>query len=310
MPAPFLRIGTRGSALALWQAGAVQSALAEAHGVAREEIEIVVIRTTGDQVRDRPLADLGGKGLFTKEIEAALLDRRVDLAVHSAKDVPTFLPDGLTLAGCLPRADARDVLISPEFRTLARLPKGAIVGTASVRRSAMLKLMRPDVETVLLRGNVETRLRRVEAGEFHATLLARAGLVRLGLESHATETFETETMLPACGQGVVTIEVREDDAQTTARVAAIDHAASSRALAAERAMLAVLDGSCRTPIGGHAVLVGDTVDLRGMVIETEGRDSWEVRAEGPADQAEQIGRSLGENLLARVPRGILTEGPR
>jgi hydroxymethylbilane synthase len=305
MTQPFIRLGTRGSPLALWQATTVQRALSEAHGVPIERIEIVVIRTTGDQVRDRPLADVGGKGLFTKEIEEALFDGRVDLAVHSAKDVPTFLPPGMALAGCLPRADARDALISPQFRTLDNLPKGAVVGTASARRGALLKLLRPDLETVLLRGNVETRLRKVESGEMHATLLALAGLTRLGLEAHATEILEPERFLPACGQGTVALEMRVDDARTADIAAGIDHRETSSRLAAERAFLATLDGSCRTSIGGHAVIDGARLDLRGMVIEPEGREAWSVERSGPVEDAELIGREAGEDLLARVPAGII-----
>jgi hydroxymethylbilane synthase len=311
MVTPFLRIGTRGSPLALWQANAVRAALASAHGIAEEAIEIVTIRTSGDQVKDRPLADIGGKGLFTKEIEEALLDAKVDIAVHSAKDVPTFLPPGLMLAGCLPRADVRDVLIAPQHKTLQALPEGAVIGTASVRRAALLKHLRPDLKTVLLRGNVETRLRRVEAGEMQATLLALAGLTRLGLETHATEIFETETMLPACGQGAVAIEIRDDDEQARSHVAAIDHRETSLALAAERAMLAVLDGSCRTPIAGHAVhYTGGSLHLRGLVIALDGSEMWTIKAEGAVSDAEAVGRAAGEDLLGRVPRGILAEGPR
>jgi hydroxymethylbilane synthase len=311
MTEPFLRIGTRGSPLALWQARAVRAALASAHGVIEDEIEIVVIRTTGDQVKDRALADIGGKGLFTKELEEALLDNRIDLAVHSAKDVPTFLPEGLSLVACLPRADVRDVLIAPKYRTLENLPQGAVIGTASVRRGAILKHMRPDLETVLLRGNVETRLRKVEAGEVQATLLALAGLTRLGLDSHATEIFETETMLPACGQGAVAIEVRDEDTKTRGLVERIDDRETSLALSAERAMLAVLDGSCRTPIAGHAVIyTTGSLHLRGLVIALDGSASWNIKAEGPMSDAAEIGRAAGEDLLGRVPSGLLTEGPR
>lgn len=311
MTASFLRIGTRGSPLALWQANAARAALAAAHGVSEDTIEIVIIRTTGDQVTDRALADIGGKGLFTKELEEALADKRVDLAVHSAKDVPTFLPPGLSLAACLPRGDVRDALISPQYRTLAALPEGATIGTASVRRAALLKHMRPDLKTVLLRGNVATRLRKVEAGEMQATLLALAGLTRLGLESHATETFETETMLPACGQGAVAIEIRDDDARTRSHVAAIDHHETSLTLAAERAMLAVLDGSCRTPIAGHAVIyTGGSLHLRGLVVAPDGSEIWNIKAEGAVSDAAEIGRAAGEDLLGRVPHGLLAEGPR
>jgi hydroxymethylbilane synthase len=311
MATPFLRLGTRGSPLALWQAHAVRAALASAHEVAEEAIEIVTIRTTGDQVKDRSLADIGGKGLFTKEIEEALLDDRVDIAVHSAKDVPTFLPPGLALAGCLPRADVRDALIAPRYKTLDALPHGAVIGTASVRRAAQLKYLRPDLKTELLRGNVETRLRKVESGEFHATLLALAGLTRLGLADHATEIFETQTMLPACGQGAVALEIRADDAAAYERIAAIDHRNTSLALAAERAMLGVLDGSCRTPIAGHAIIyTTGSLHLRGLVIAPDGSDVWRIEAEGPVSTAAGIGRAAGEDLLSRVPREILTEGPR
>lgn len=308
MASPLLRLGTRGSPLALWQARAVQSALAEAHGLPPEAVEIVTIRTSGDQVRDRPLADLGGKGLFTKEIEEALIGRRIDVAVHSAKDVPSFLPKGLSIAACLPRGDVRDALIAPGYRTIEALPQGAVVGTASVRRSALLKHMRPDIETVLLRGNVETRLRKVEAGDMTATLLALAGLVRLGLEAHATEVLETARFLPACGQGAVAIEIRTDDAATAGLVAAIDHVPTSRALAAERAMLAVLDGSCRTPIAGHARIEGERLFLEGLVVEPQGREIWRTAREGPADAAAEIGRAAGEDLLARVRHGVLAIG--
>ena len=268
----------------------------------------VVFARARHQVRDRPLADVGGKGLFTKEIEEALLDNRVDLAVHSAKDVPTFLPEGLRLAACLPRADVRDALIAPEYKTLGALPRGAVVGTASVRRSALLKRLRPDLQTVLLRGNVETRLKRVEAGEMQATLLAHAGLTRLGLETHATEIFDVETFLPACGQGAVAVEIRDADTRTADLVAAIDHRETSLALAAERAMLGVLDGSCRTPIAGHARLSGDSLILDGLVVAPDGSDVWTVRRQGPASEAEALGREAGAELLASVPRGIIADG--
>jgi hydroxymethylbilane synthase len=305
MTSPFLRLGTRGSPLALWQANATRRALSEAHDVSLDSIEIVVIRTTGDQVRDRALADVGGKGLFTKEIEEALFDGRIDVAVHSAKDVPTFLPPGMALAGCLPRADARDALIAPGAGTIDGLPRDAIIGTASVRRAAMLKHMRPDIETVLLRGNVETRLRKVESGEIHATLLAMAGLTRLGLEAHATEVLEPERFLPASGQGTVAWEVRVDDERTIRQLSVIDDRAASISLRAERAFLAALDGSCRTPIGGHATIDGDRLQLRGLVIEIDGAQAWTVERDGAAEDAERIGREAGEYLLGLVPAGII-----
>src|SRR5712671_3954715 len=212
--APFLRIGTRGSPLALWQAREVRAHLAAAHGVEPEAIAIEAIRTTGDVIQDRPLSEAGGKGLFTKEIEQALLDKAIDLAVHSSKDMPTALPTGLELAACLPREDVRDAFISRKSASLRDLPQGAVVGTASLRRQAMVKRWRSDISTVVLRGNVETRLRKLDAGEVDATLLALAGLKRLGLAGKATALLDVDEFLPAVGQGAVTIEARVDDART------------------------------------------------------------------------------------------------
>src|SRR5947209_19188105 len=240
------------------------------------EIEIVTIRTSGDRIQDRPLAEAGGKGLFTKEIEEALLAGAIDLAVHSAKDMPTVLPDGLMLAACLPREDARDAFISRKAANLHDLPQGAIVGTASLRRQAMVKRLRPDVSVVPLRGNVETRLVKLEAAAVDATLLALAGLKRLGLADKATALLDAQEFLPAVGQGAITIEARTDDARTRELLAKIDHADTSVALACERAFLAVLDGSCRTPIAGHAVLDGDAVWFRGMILRPDGSEAYEA----------------------------------
>src|SRR5689334_18877765 len=233
------------------------------------EIEIVTIRTSGDRIQDRPLAEAGGKGLFVKEIEEALLTGAIDLAVHSAKDMPTVLPDGLMLAACLPREDVRDAFISRKAASLRDLPHGAVVGTASLRRQAMVRRLRPDVSVVPLRGNVETRLKKLDAGEVDATLLALAGLKRLGLADKATALLEPDEFLPAVGQGAITIEARHDDARTRALLAAIDHADTSVALAAERAFLAVLDGSCRTPIAGHALVTGERVSFRGLILRPD-----------------------------------------
>src|SRR5258705_58996 len=265
-----IRIGTRGSPLALAQARMTRAALAAALGASEEAIEIVMIRTSGDRIQDRPLSEAGGKGLFTKEIEEALLAGTIDLAVHSAKDMPTVLPDGLILAACLPREDVRDAFISRKAATLGDLPQGAVVGTASLRRQAMVKRLRPDVSVVPLRGNVETRLRKLEAGEVDATLLALAGLKRLGLADKATALLDAQEFLPAVGQGAITIEARIDDARTRELLAKIDHADTSVALDCERAFLAVLDGSCRTPIAGHATLQGDTLNFRGMILRPDG----------------------------------------
>ena len=283
---PVLRIGSRGSPLALAQANEVKNRLVAAAGLDRARIEITPIRTTGDAIQDRPLAEAGGKGLFTKEIEQALIAGAIDMAVHSAKDMPTVLPAGLVLAGFLPREDARDAFISRKAESLRALPPGASVGTASVRRQAMVKRFRPDLEVVTLRGNVETRLRKLDAGAADATLLAVAGLKRLGLLSAATAILEIDEFLPAVGQGAIAIETRADDAATRALVATIDDPDTATALIAERAFLAVLDGSCRTPIGGHATVNGGTLRFRGMIVKPDGSAAFEIVREGrPADAA-------------------------
>ena len=299
--ASMLRIGTRGSPLALAQARMVRAALAAAHGWSEEAIDVTVIRTSGDRIQDRPLSEAGGKGLFTKEIEDALLEGVIDLAVHSAKDMPTVLPDGLMLAACLPREDVRDVFISRKAATLRELPHGAVVGTASLRRQAMVKRLRPDVSVVPFRGNVETRLRKLDAGDVDATLLALAGLKRLGLADKATSLIGTDEFLPAVGQGAVTIEARIDDARTRGLLARIDHADTSVALAAERAFLAVLDGSCRTPIAGHALLDGDALGFRGMILRPDGSQSFETGRSGSRREAAALGADAGAELKRRAP---------
>jgi hydroxymethylbilane synthase len=298
--ATFLRIGSRGSPLALVQAREVQRHLAVAAGVDAGRIEITVIRTTGDVVQDRPLADAGGQGLFTKEIEEALLAGKIDLAVHSSKDLPTVLPPGLTLAGFLPREDARDAFISHKAKTLSELAPGAVVGTASPRRQALVKRLRPDVTVVTLRGNVETRLRKLDAGEADATLLAVAGLKRLGLLAAATAILDPDAFIPAVGQGAIGIETRADDAKTRALVALIDDADTATALAAERAFLAVLDGSCRTPIGGHATVGGGSVHFRGIIVKPDGSEAFEVWREGRSAAAIELGADAGRELRDRV----------
>ncbi|MGA2814997.1 MAG: hydroxymethylbilane synthase [Xanthobacteraceae bacterium] len=296
----FLRIGSRGSPLALVQAREVQSRLAAAAGVDAGRIEIKVIRTTGDVVQARPLADAGGKGLFTKEIEEALLAGNIDLAVHSSKDIPTVLPPGLTLAGFLPREDARDAFISRKAKTLGELAPGAVVGTASPRRQALVKRLRPDITVVTLRGNVETRLRKLDAGEIDATLLAVAGLKRLGLLAAATAILDPEAFLPAVGQGAIGIETRADDASARALVAMIDDAETATAVAAERAFLGVLDGSCRTPIGGHATVGGGNVRFRGIIVKPDGSAAFEVLREGRSEAATEIGADAGHELRDRA----------
>jgi hydroxymethylbilane synthase len=297
---PILRIGSRGSPLALVQAREVQNRIAAAAGIDAARIEIKVVRTTGDVVVDRPLADAGGKGLFTKEIEEALLAGSIDLAVHSSKDLPTILPAGLVLAGFPPREDPRDAFVSHKAATLRELPRGAVVGTSSPRRQALVKRLRPDATVVTLRGNVETRLRKLEAGEVDATLLAAAGLKRLGLLSAATAILDPDYFLPAVGQGAIGVEIRADDAKTRAFVEAIDDADTSAALAAERAFLALLDGSCRTPIGGHATLDRGTLRFRGIIVKPDGSEAFEVWREGGREKAVELGADAGRELRDRA----------
>jgi hydroxymethylbilane synthase len=302
-----LRIGSRGSPLALVQAREVQSRLAKACGLDPARIEIKVIRTTGDAIQDRPLADAGGKGLFTKEIEEALLEGSIDLAVHSSKDMPTVLPPGLVLSAFLPREDARDAFIGRNVKTLAELPRGAVVGTASLRRQALVKHLRPDLKIAPLRGNVETRLRKLEAGDFDATILAVAGLKRLGLLTAASSFLGAEDFVPAVGQGAIGIETREDDDKTRALVAAINDADTATALAAERAFLAVLDGSCRTPIGGHARVSGTQIRFRGLLAKTDGSEVLDVTREGRAAEAAKLGADAAHDLKARAGSGFFVE---
>jgi hydroxymethylbilane synthase len=306
-PAQLLRIGSRGSPLALVQARQVQSALAKACGIAAERIEIKVIRTSGDKIQDRPLADPGGKGLFTKEIEEALLSGAIDFAVHSSKDIPAVLPAGLTLAAFLPREDPRDALVSGKAKTLGELPRNALVGTSSPRRQALLMRARPDLRIAPLRGNVETRLRKIEASEMDAAVLAVAGLKRLGLFSAMATALEVEEFLPAAGQGAIAIETRAGDESAHAHAAAVDDADTHTALAAERAFLAALGGSCRTPIAGHARLYGDAVRFRGLIAKTDGSDAIEVSRQGRPTDAAALGADAGHEIRARAGDGFFVE---
>jgi hydroxymethylbilane synthase len=298
--ASLIRLGTRGSKLALRQAGLVRDALAAAVPslAAPEAIEIVTIRTTGDAIQDRPLSEAGGKGLFVKEIEEALLAGRIDGAVHSMKDMPTAQPAGLEIVAFLPREDARDVLIAGETRRIADLKRGAVVGTSALRRKAQLLHLRPDLEIVNLRGNVDTRLAKREAGLVEATLLALAGLKRLGMAHVGTPVPEAE-ILPAVGQGAVCIECRSDDARTRAWLGAINHPPTATCILAEHAMLAVLDGSCRTPIAGHAVLSGASLSLRGLIVKPDGSELLAAERQGPTSDAEALGRDAGLELKRR-----------
>ncbi len=308
MTAPLLRLGTRGSKLALTQAGLVRDALVKAVPAlaAPDAIEIVAIRTTGDVIQDRPLSEAGGKGLFVKEIEEALLSGRIDAAVHSMKDMPTSQPQGLAISAFLPREDARDVLIAGGVRRIADLRQGAIVGTSALRRRAQLLHLRPDLRIVNLRGNVETRLAKRAAGTVEATLLALAGLKRLGM-GHVGTPVPEDDMLPAVGQGAVCIECRTDDAKTRGWLAAIDHAATALRVSAEHAMLAVLDGSCRTPIAGHAILTGDVLHLRGLIARPDGSEVITTERRGSAADAVAMGRDAGQELKRRGGPGFFTE---
>jgi hydroxymethylbilane synthase len=299
-----LRIGSRGSPLALVQAREVASRLAKACGLAPERIEIKTIRTTGDMIVDRLLAEAGGKGLFTKEIEEALISGAIDLAVHSSKDMPTFLPAGLLLAAFLPREDPHDAFVSRTAKNLNELPQGAVVGTSSPRRQALVKRLRPDLAIVPLRGNVETRLRKIENGDADATVLALAGLKRLGLVGAATAVLDLDEFLPAVGQGAIGIETRGDDAKTRALVDAINDDDTATALAAERAFLAVLDGSCRTPIAGHARVIDGVLRFRGLIAKTDGSEALEVSREGRRADAAALGADAGRELKARAGPGF------
>jgi hydroxymethylbilane synthase len=297
--AAVLRIGTRGSPLAMVQARLVRESLAAVHGLAPERIELEVIRTTGDMIRDRPLSEVGGKGLFTKEIEEALLAGTIDLAVHSAKDLPTELPQGLGIAAALPREDPRDVFISRKAVSLRDLPRGATVGTASLRRQALVKRLRPDLAVVNFRGNVETRLRRLDEGAVDATLLALAGLKRLELAYAATAVLSVDEFVPAVGQGIIALETRAGDQATLRKLAPINHADSATALGCERAFLTVLEGSCRTPIAGHATVRGGELYFRGLIAKPDGSEVLECERRGAAGDAFALGADAGRELRER-----------
>ena len=284
----------------------VRQALAAAHGLEAGQIDITVIRTSGDRIQDRPLAEVGGKGLFTKEIEEALIAGTIDFAVHSSKDMPTVLPDGLVLSAFLPREDPRDAFISHKAESVADLPHGATVGTASLRRQALMKRLRPDLVIVPLRGNVETRLRKLDEGVADATVLALAGLKRLGLADAATAVLDVDEFLPAVGQGAIGIETRANDARTRQMLAAINHADTAQALAAERAFLAVLDGSCRTPIAGHATVASGIIRFRGMIVKPDGSEAFETTRGGSVRDAERLGADAGAELKARAGPDFFT----
>jgi hydroxymethylbilane synthase len=305
-----IRIGTRGSPLALVQARMVRDGLAAAHADRRgaDDIQIVPIKTTGDAVQDRKLMEIGGKGLFTKEIEEALLDGRIDCAVHSMKDMPTWLPDGLAIGAMLAREDARDALFARSGTRLAELPRGATVGTASLRRQAQLLALRPDLKVVPLRGNVETRLRKLAAGEADATLLAVAGLKRLGLLDKAAAVIDSDEILPAVGQGAIGIEIRANDGRLRALLVPLDHRATTLCVSAERACLAELDGSCHTPIAAYAELAADgrSLRLRSLIALPDGTAVHRDEREGPAADPVALGRAAGKHLKAAAEPAFFT----
>jgi hydroxymethylbilane synthase len=300
--APLLTIGTRGSPLALAQAYETRARLARALGEPEERFPLVVIKTSGDKILDRALSESGGKGLFTKEIDEAQLAGEVDISVHSGKDLPTALPDGLAEAGFLEREDPRDAFICLKARTFAELPPGAVVGTASLRRQAMARRLRPDLRIELLRGNVQTRLAKLKSGEVDATILALAGLNRLGLAGEAASVMDTDGFLPAVAQGAIALVVRAGDAKALAAAKAITHAETTRCVAAERAFLTVLDGSCRTPIAAYATLDGGKVHLRGLVLSPDGKLAFDGAESGP--DAVAVGQALGRRIKAQLPPDI------
>ena len=308
MPAAIF-IGTRGSPLALWQARHVRGRLLAAHGLDDGAVDLSVIVTSGDRIQDQPLADFGGKGLFTKEIDEALLRGDIALAVHSMKDLPTVLPDGLCVAAVLPRADVRDAFLSPKAPSLKELPPGAVVGTSSLRRGAQVRRLRPDLRVIDFRGNVETRLRKLEEGIADATLLAMAGLDRLGLAAKVASVMPVDEMLPAVAQGAIAIVTRKDDADTKALLAPLNDPATMTAVTCERAFLAELDGSCRTPIAGLAEVDGDRVRFRGLILSPGGAEWHDVEMTGVAEQAEELGRTAGEDVLARAGANFLAKLP-
>jgi hydroxymethylbilane synthase len=298
-----IRIATRRSRLALWQAGHVAACLAAAHpGLA---VRLVPMVTEGDRILDRALAGAGGKGLFIKELEAAILAGQADLAVHSMKDVPAELPQGMVIGAVLERADPRDAFVSNHHATFDQLPRGARIGTSSLRRQCQLRHARPDLEIVLLRGNVETRLRKLDEDAFAATILATAGLERLGLGARIRERLAPERMLPAVGQGVIGIECKTADTRISDLIGALEHPATRHCLAAERAFAGRLGGSCQSPIAGFAELSGDVISLRGLVGSPDGSIVFEDRIAGPAGDAAMLGTALAERLLAAGAEALL-----
>lgn len=300
-PPVTLRIGTRKSPLALAQARLVAEALAAAHPELAEEgrIAIVPMMTSGDAMQAGPLAEIGGKGLFTKELEEALLRGDVDIAVHSAKDMQTWLPESLALACTLKREDVRDALLAPGYGSLQALPEGAVFGTSSLRRAAQVLRVRPDLQIIDFRGNVQTRLRKLAEGKAHASMLAVAGLKRLKLEPMPGVPLPLEQFIPAVAQGAIAIECRAADAQALELLAPLNHGPTLTAIACERELLAKLDGSCRTPVAGHAEIHNDRLHLRAMLASADGRQCWFAEVSGAVADALALGAKVGDELLAQ-----------
>ncbi|MGV2127972.1 hydroxymethylbilane synthase [Agrobacterium vitis] len=300
---PF-RIGTRGSPLALAQAHETRERLAEAHGLSPDMFEIVVLSTTGDRITDRSLAEIGGKGLFTLELEQQLLSGGLDFAVHSSKDMPTALPDGLEISAYLPREDMRDAFIGRTAPKLLELAEGAVIGSASLRRQALIRRLRADIKVITYRGAVETRLRKLAAGEVDATLLAVAGLKRLDKETVITQYLDLESFPPAPAQGAICIEARVDDRRIQDLLAPINHRPTFDAVSCERAFLAALDGSCRTPIAGYAISDGEMIRLTGTILTPDGQVSHSVEAEGRCVDGLALGWSAGEKVRDKAGPGF------
>ena len=300
-----IRIATRKSPLALWQAEHVRDRLLALHpGL---QVELLKMSTQGDRILDSPLAKIGGKGLFVKELEQGMLDGRADLAVHSMKDVPAELPDGLCLGAILDREDPRDAFVSRQYSSVDDLPEGARVGTSSLRRQCQLRARRPDLQILDLRGNVGTRLGKLDAGDYDAIVLACAGLKRLGLSARITHALTAEEMLPAIAQGVIGIECRVDDARVRGLIGSLNHVETGQRTAAERAMNATLAGGCQAPVAGYSLLHDGVIELRGLVGQPDGSKVIRGDVSGAAEQAEALGKQLAEDLLARGARSILDE---
>lgn len=295
-----LKIGTRASQLAMAQAHEARARLMKAHDLPESAFEIVPITTTGDRIQNRPLSEAGGKGLFTKELEEALYDRRIDIAVHSSKDMPTALPEGLELSTFLPREDVRDAFISKTAKSIADLPRGATVGSSSLRRQALIRRIRPDLDVVMFRGNVQTRLRKLDEGVADGTILALAGLRRLGMDHIATDIMGVDAFPPAPGQGAISIENRSGDEAVMRMLQPLHHVETGQALTCERAFLAALDGSCRTPIAGYATVEAGRLSFKGMIITPDGTVWHEIEASGDGASAAAIGRQAGADIRAKA----------